>query len=46
MKLVLASESPRRLALLAQAGIVPDAVLPAAIDERVATTFFEGLELP
>ena len=35
MKLVLASESPRRLALLAQAGIVPDAVLPAAIDEHV-----------
>jgi len=35
MKLVLASESPRRLALLVQAGIVPDAVLPAAIDERV-----------
>lgn len=35
MKLVLASESPRRLALLAQAGIVPDAVLPAAIDESV-----------
>ena len=34
--LVLASESPRRLALLAQAGIVPDAVLPAAIDETVA----------
>ena len=33
MKLVLASESPRRLALLAQAGIVPDAVLAAAIDE-------------
>jgi septum formation protein len=33
--LVLASESPRRLALLAQAGITPDAVLPAAIDERV-----------
>jgi len=31
--LVLASESPRRLALLAQAGITPDAVLPAAIDE-------------
>jgi septum formation protein len=41
MKLVLASESPRRLALLAQARIVPDAVLPAAIDERV----IEG-ELP
>jgi septum formation protein len=31
----LASESPRRLALLAQAGIRPDAVLPAAIDESV-----------
>lgn len=31
--LILASESPRRRALLAQAGIVPDAVLPAAIDE-------------
>jgi septum formation protein len=30
---VLASESPRRLALLAQAGVVPDAVLPSAIDE-------------
>jgi septum formation protein len=30
---VLASESPRRLALLAQAGIVPDAVVPASIDE-------------
>ena len=33
--LVLASESPRRLALLAQAGITPDAVLPAAIDESL-----------
>ncbi len=33
--LVLASESPRRLALLAQAGIAPDAVLPADIDETV-----------
>jgi len=33
--LVLASESPRRRALLAQAGITPDAVLPAAIDESV-----------
>jgi len=31
--LVLASESPRRKALLAQAGIVPDAIVPAAIDE-------------
>jgi septum formation protein len=33
--LILASESPRRVALLAQAGIVPDAILPAAIDESV-----------
>jgi len=33
--LVLASESPRRMALLAQAGITPDAVRPAAIDEAV-----------
>ena len=33
--LVLASESPRRAALLAQAGIVPDHILPAAIDESV-----------
>ncbi|HVW72148.1 MAG TPA: nucleoside triphosphate pyrophosphatase [Rhizomicrobium sp.] len=33
--LVLASESPRRRALLAQVGIAPDAVLPAAIDESV-----------
>lgn len=33
--LVLASESPRRLALLAQAGIVPDAVRAAGIDETV-----------
>ena len=32
-KLVLASASPRRLALLAQVGIVPDAVLPTDIDE-------------
>jgi septum formation protein len=31
--LVLASESPRRKALLAQAGIVPDAIRPAEIDE-------------
>ena len=34
-KLVLASESPRRKALLAQAGIVPDLIVPAAIDESV-----------
>lgn len=33
--LVLASESPRRRALLAQVGIIPDAILPAAIDESV-----------
>src|ERR1700759_4382424 len=33
MRLILASASPRRLALLAQIGIVPDAVLPADIDE-------------
>ena len=34
--LVLASESPRRVALLAQVGITPDAILPAAIDESPA----------
>ena len=33
MKLILASASPRRLELLAQLGIVPDAVLPADLDE-------------
>ena len=32
-KLVLASGSPRRLALLNQAGIDPDALLPANVDE-------------
>lgn len=32
-KLVLASGSPRRLALLNQAGIEPDALLPAEVDE-------------
>ena len=32
--LVLGSASPRRLALLAQIGVEPDAVLPAEIDER------------
>ena len=32
-KLVLASASPRRLTLLAQAGIEPDALRPSAIDE-------------
>ena len=32
-KLILASASPRRLALLAQIGITPDAVRPADLDE-------------
>ena len=32
-RLVLASASPRRLALLAQIGIAPDAVIPSEIDE-------------
>nr|WP_255608086.1 Maf-like protein [Ancylobacter sp. Lp-2] len=39
--MVLASASPRRLALLAQAGIEPDALLPADIDETP-----ERAELP
>ncbi|MGQ0672186.1 MAG: Maf family nucleotide pyrophosphatase [Hyphomicrobium sp.] len=34
-KLVLASASPRRLTLLAQVGIEPDALRPASIDESV-----------
>ena len=34
-ELVLASESPRRLSLLAQAGIIPAHVVPAALDEAV-----------
>jgi septum formation protein len=33
VRLVLASASPRRLDLLARIGIVPDAVIPAEIDE-------------
>jgi septum formation protein len=32
-KLVLASASPRRLALLEQAGIIPDALRPVTVDE-------------
>ena len=32
-KLILASASPRRLGLLQQAGIEPDALLPADVDE-------------
>ena len=37
MKLVLASASPRRLDLLARIGVKPDAVVPADIDESVAS---------
>jgi septum formation protein len=33
MRLILASASPRRLELLARLGVVPDAVIPAEIDE-------------
>ncbi|HEV7156921.1 MAG TPA: nucleoside triphosphate pyrophosphatase [Caulobacteraceae bacterium] len=33
-RLILASASPRRLDLLRQAGVIPDAVDPADIDER------------
>lgn len=32
-RLILASASPRRVALLAQAGLVPDEIVPAEIDE-------------
>ena len=35
MRLILASASPRRLDLLARIAIVPDAVIPAEIDESV-----------
>lgn len=35
LRLILASASPRRLDLLARIGIVPDAVVPADIDESV-----------
>jgi septum formation protein len=35
MRLILASASPRRLDLLARIGVVPDAVLPADVDESV-----------
>lgn len=34
-RLILASASPRRLDLLARIGVVPDAVVPAEIDESV-----------
>ena len=33
MRLILASASPRRLDLLARIGVIPDAILPAEIDE-------------
>jgi septum formation protein len=33
MRLVLASASPRRLDLLARIGVIPDAVIPAEVDE-------------
>lgn len=36
MRLILGSASPRRLALLAQIGVTPDAVAPADIDETPA----------
>jgi septum formation protein len=35
VRLVLASASPRRLDLLARIGVVPDAVVPADVDESV-----------
>src|SRR5665811_997907 len=35
-KLVLASASPRRLQLLEQAGIAPDALRPSSVDESVS----------
>jgi septum formation protein len=36
-RLVLASASPRRLALLNQIGVAPDAVVPADVDEKPMT---------
>ncbi len=35
MRLILASASPRRLDLLARIGVVPDAIVPADIDESI-----------
>ena len=35
MRLILASASPRRLDLLARIGVVPDAIVPADVDESV-----------
>jgi septum formation protein len=37
MRLILASASPRRLDLLARIGVIPDAVIPADVDETVRT---------
>jgi septum formation protein len=36
IRLILASESPRRLDLLARIGVIPDDIIPAAINESVA----------
>ncbi len=38
MRLILGSASPRRLEILAQIGIVPDAVTPPDIDETERRT--------
>jgi len=35
MRLILASASPRRLELLARIGVIPDAIVPADVDESV-----------
>ena len=35
MRLILASASPRRLDLLARIGVIPDATIPADVDESV-----------
>ena len=35
MRLILASESPRRLQLLERIGVTPDAIVPANVDESV-----------
>lgn len=42
MRLILASSSPRRLELLARLGVVPDAVIPAEIDEMPRTAELPG----
>lgn len=34
MKIILGSESKKRIELLAGAGIVPDAIMPASVDEK------------